>query len=77
MPTTEERIRAVFAKVFGVDPNVLQRDSSPTTIGNWDSLRNMQLVLGLENEFDISLSNEDLSVMNSFGDAVDRISSKL
>ncbi len=71
----EQRVRAVFADLFGVDPAALNNDSSPDDVPNWDSLQHLNLVSTLEEEFGIFLADEDVIQMLSFGLVVDVVAS--
>ena len=57
----KERIKGVMSSVFNVPKGVIQTDASPDTIDSWDSLRHMNLIIGLEEEFDIEFDDEDIS----------------
>ena len=54
----EERIKGVMSSVFNVPKGEIQSDASPDTINSWDSLRHMDLIIGLEEEFDIEFDDE-------------------
>ena len=56
----EERIKVVMSSVFNVPKGEIQSDASPDTINSWDSLRHMNLIIGLEEEFDIEFDDEDI-----------------
>ena len=56
----EERIKGVMSSVFNVPKGEIQSDASPDTINSWDSLRHMNLIIGLEEEFDIEFDDEDI-----------------
>ena len=56
----EERIKSVMSSVFNVPKGVIQSDASPDTIDSWDSLKHMNLIIGLEEEFDIEFDDEDI-----------------
>ena len=56
----EERIKGVMSSVFNVPKGEIQSDASPDTINSWDSLRHMDLIIGLEEEFDIEFDDEDI-----------------
>ncbi len=62
----EERIKRVMANVLGVDAAEINEDSSPDTIANWDSLRHMNLILALEQEFGITIGDEEVSTLISY-----------
>lgn len=54
-----------MSKVFDVPVEQLNEDSSPDTIENWDSLKHINLVLALEEELNISFSDEEVVEMLS------------
>lgn len=64
--TVEDRVRVILAEVFDVDPDEVGPDASTETIEKWDSLHHMTLVLSLEEEFDIQLSDEETVAVVSF-----------
>ena len=56
----QERIRVVMAQIFNVDIDSITEASSPENIERWDSLKHIQLVLAIEDEFDITFSDDDI-----------------
>ena len=62
----EHRLKHVIATVLGVDPNTISDKSSMDSIERWDSLRHMNLVLALENEFGIMIPDEDAANITSY-----------
>ena len=56
----EERIKVVMSSVFNVPKGEILSDSSTNTINSWDSLRHMDLIIGLEEEFDIEFDDENI-----------------
>lgn len=58
-------VEAVVARVFSLDPAEVTDESSKDTIEEWDSMGNMSLVTGLEEEFKVSLSIADAMEMTS------------
>lgn len=55
----EARLRQVFADVFGVAPEAIDDDSSIDTIGGWSSMRHLNLVVALEECFDVRFSEQE------------------
>ena len=55
----QEKLRAVIAAVLNVDLSRIGPNSSSDTIESWDSLRHMNLILALEEEFGVILPDED------------------
>jgi len=65
MPDTEGLIRATLAKVLQVSPNDIPADVSRKNFPAWDSLRHMNLMLALEDEFQIEFSDREIADLDS------------
>lgn len=50
----EAKLKEVMAAVLGVDVSTISDDASMDSIESWNSLRQMSLVLALEEEFGVS-----------------------
>ncbi|MDD5198753.1 MAG: acyl carrier protein [Terrimicrobiaceae bacterium] len=72
----ETRIKRVMASVFGIEESQIGDDSSSETIEEWDSLRQMNLILALEEEFGIRFSDEETLETLSLRQFIDVIGSK-
>ena len=74
----ELRIEAVMRSVFGMDElDEISSESSPQTISNWDSLRHIQLVVSLEEEFDLTFTDGEITDLISFKSISNTITKKL
>lgn len=62
----EERIKEVMSSVFEIDVESINDNSSADNIELWDSLRHMNLILALEEEFGIELSDDDIGQILNF-----------
>lgn len=62
----ETKIKEVMSTVLGVDASAIDDGASMDTIPNWDSLRQMNLVLALEEAFGVSFPDEDAANATSF-----------
>ncbi|MFL6118530.1 acyl carrier protein [Actinophytocola sp.] len=51
----EGRVRQVIASVFSLSPDELPARMEPDTVPGWNSLRQVQLVLALRQEFDVEI----------------------
>lgn len=60
------KIKEVMAAVLEVDPSTICEDASMDSIPSWNSLRQMSLVLALEEEFGVSFPDEDAANATSF-----------
>jgi acyl carrier protein len=61
-----ERIYMVMGAVFGIDPATIGEDVSVGNIEEWDSLRHMNLVLALEDEFGVRFRDDQVEQLISF-----------
>jgi acyl carrier protein len=57
--SVEDRIRAVLANVFGLDPCDVGPDTSKDTVRGWDSLQHLAVVLALEEEFELEFDDSE------------------
>jgi len=55
-----------MASVFEMDPENIKDDASPETIENWDSLKHMNLIVALEEEFQIEFEDEEILDMVNY-----------
>jgi acyl carrier protein len=60
------KIKNIMASVFEISIDDINDESSPDNIENWDSLRHMNLITVLEEEFDIRLNEEQITEMMNF-----------
>ena len=61
----EERIKNVMSAVFEIPVEQIQDDSSPDTIDSWDSLKHMNLVAALEEEFNVEFSDGEIPLSHA------------
>jgi acyl carrier protein len=75
-PDITSRIETVFTRVFGARPP-FAIDLSRLDEPRWSSLKHMELLVGLEQEFGIRFDGADATDMTSIAEVVERIGSKL
>jgi acyl carrier protein len=51
--------------ILGVSPGSISQETSPDTISAWDSLNHLNLVVGLESEFGVTLTPEQVFDMRN------------
>ena len=66
MDHMEERIIDVMSSVFGVDAGTLNEESSQDNVEEWNSIKHLDLIVALEEEFDISIPIEEVGNMTNF-----------
>jgi len=62
----ENTLKQVMATLLTVDITAIDSEASMDTIATWDSLRHMNLVLALEEEFKVSIPDEDAGNITSY-----------
>jgi acyl carrier protein len=56
----KDRVKKVICEVFNIDIELINNESSPDNIENWDSLKHMNLIVALEEEFEIEFNDEEI-----------------
>lgn len=64
--TVLKRVTDVFSKTFSLDGSI-NLSWGPKDIGRWDSLGHLSLILGLEKEFGITFTEDDMLSMDTVG----------
>ena len=62
----EDILHQVMATLLNVEASAIGPDASMDTITAWDSLRHMNLVLALEEEFKVLIPDEDAGNITSY-----------
>lgn len=62
----EEQVKEIMASVFEVDKNQITADTTPQSLENWDSLRHINLVVALEEAFEVEFDEEEIADMISY-----------
>ena len=62
----EDVLKQFIATRLNVDVSAINEDSSMDNLPNWDSLRHMNLVLALEEEFKVTIPDEDAGNITSY-----------
>ena len=60
------KLKEVLSAVFEVSVESITDDSSSDTIENWDSLRHLNLIIALEEEFKVVIPDEEVGNMVNF-----------
>ena len=69
-----EKLKKIIVDVLNVDENEITMDTTFIDDLGADSLDVFQIIMGLEEEFDIEIPNEQAEKIVTVGDAVEQLS---
>ncbi len=72
-----EKLKEIIAEVLNVDVEEITMDTTFVDDLGADSLDIFQIIMGLEEAFDIEIANEEAEKIVTVGDAVEQIKSAL
>jgi len=75
-PSIEERVKKIVCDQMGTTPDKISAETSFINDLGADSLDTVELVMEFEDEFEISIPDEDAEKIQTVGDAVSYIGSK-
>lgn len=67
----------ITAKILKTNPELLNENSAPGSVPEWDSLSHWLLVAGLEEHYGVELSMHEATGFKCLGDLYDTIYQKL
>ncbi len=68
-----EKLREIIADVMNIDEKEIKEDSSFENDLGADSLDVFQIIMGIEDAFDIEIDNDEAEKIITVGDAVEQI----
>ena len=71
----EEKVLEILKNLFEL--NTVDETCSQQTCEKWDSMGQLNLIVELESEFDISFEPEEINQMKSFSDIIRILKTKL
>ena len=72
-----EKLKKIIAEVLNVDEEEITMETTFVDDLGADSLDVFQIIMGLEDEFDIEIPNEEAEKIVTVGDAVEQIKNAL
>ena len=72
-----EKLKKIIAEVLNVDEEEITMETTFVDDLGADSLDVFQIIMGLEEEFDIEIPNEEAEKIVTVGDAVEQIKNAL
>ena len=79
MPREEirEKLNQVFIDLFDDESIVLSDETTANDIEDWDSLEHINLIVAIEQEFNIKFNMNEVTTMKNVGEMIDIIASRL
>ena len=71
-----DEVLRILSQVLNVPTEQLDDDCSPDTVANWDSLKQMNLILALEEEFGATFPDDEVVKMLSVRRIVEILENK-
>ena len=71
-----DKVEEVFREVFEDSEMTLTPETTAKDVPEWDSFNHINLIVGLEDAFDISFSTEEMASMANVGDLVTLLQGK-
>ena len=71
-----EKLKEIIADVLNMDPDDIREDMTFVDDLGADSLDIFQIIMGIEEDFDIEIDNEEAEKITTVQDAVDQIQKK-
>ena len=73
----EEKVIQIVSEQMSVDKGEIKRETSFVNDLNADSLDTVELVMELEDEFDLTIADEEAEKLKTVGEAIDYIKKHL
>jgi acyl carrier protein len=72
-----EELQDIFRDIFDQPNLVITRESSASTIEDWDSLTHVNLVTAIEKRYKVKFALGELQELKNVGDLMDLLTKKL
>ncbi|GLS46875.1 acyl carrier protein [Methylobacterium brachythecii] len=62
----ETKLKSVIAAILDIDENSIDQNTSMDNVESWDSIKHMDLILAIEEEFGVSVPDEEAADLTSY-----------
>ena len=66
----ENQVFKVLAQVLDVESSQINLSSSPDTLSDWDSLKQIQILMALEQEFGVRFNEDQMARLGSANEII-------
>jgi acyl carrier protein len=74
---TIERLNKIFCEIFADDNLQITKDTTSDDIKEWDSFTHLNLILAIEQEFNIKIALGETRILKNVGDMIALIEKKI
>jgi acyl carrier protein len=72
----DEQVKQVMADILAIDANSIDGSTTKDGTASWDSLNHINLIVALEQEFNVSFEVSEIESMMSFSDILETLERK-
>ncbi len=72
-----EQVRQLVSDIFSVPLEQVHANSSPETIEAWDSMQHLNLVLAVEDKFNLQFTPEEMEQLRTVDEIVTIVESRM
>jgi acyl carrier protein len=72
----DEQVKQVMADILAIDANSIDGSTRKDGTASWDSLNHINLIVALEQEFNVSFEVSEIESMMSFSDILETLERK-
>jgi acyl carrier protein len=73
----EAQLKQIMADVLDLDAESIDESTTQDNTPTWDSVNQINLIIALEQEFEVTFCPEEFEVMTSFRDVLETLEKKL
>ena len=68
MQNNNKKLASLLSQILNIKPNDVSNSTSPENISSWDSFNTLVIITGLETEFNVSLTMDEIYSMKNVAD---------
>lgn len=62
----EKKLKSIFKEVLEIDESKIGDDTTSKNLEKWDSMNHMNLIVSIEEEFDLEIDEDDILDLMSY-----------
>jgi len=72
----EDKLKQVFKELFKIEPGDFSEDLDVNSVAGWDSMNHLNLIISLEESFNVSFSTDEVIQMTSVKSIIEILKGK-